>query len=173
MRRFGAFLMVTGFTMTISGAAASARPNFPDQIPATPAGCGTCHLDSRGGGPRNPFGSDAGVFRNDGIIDWAGLSGLDSDGDGRTNGEELGDPDGAWVSGDPAPAGPYTLPGVVDERPEPEPQPDGEPEPLREVSSDGEGGCTHTSPTSQPGWLFIVVLVLCCGRTFLRRGPDG
>ena len=32
---------------------------------------------------------------------------MDSDGDGGSNGAELGDPDGIWVVGDPDPANPF------------------------------------------------------------------
>ena len=35
--------------------------------------------------------------------DWSALYLLDSDGDGQTNGQELGDPCGTWVRGEPAP----------------------------------------------------------------------
>jgi hypothetical protein len=44
------------------------------------------------------------------------LAAKDSDGDGRTNGEELGDPAGAWKRGDPNPGDPgiVTRPGASD-----------------------------------------------------------
>ena len=35
------------------------------------------------------------------------MASLDSDGDGVSNGAELGDPDGIWVVGDPDPANPF------------------------------------------------------------------
>jgi hypothetical protein len=37
---------------------------------------------------------------------------LDSDGDGATNGQELGDPEGIWLPGDPAPAA-FSFPGFA------------------------------------------------------------
>jgi dopamine beta-monooxygenase len=41
---------------------------------------------------------------------------MDSDGDGRSNGVELGDPDCVWVAGGPNPTGPaVSHPGIVDE----------------------------------------------------------
>ena len=47
------------------------------------------------------------------------LAALDSDGDGFTNGEELGDPDGTWQEGDAAPgdAADITHPGNPDSHP--------------------------------------------------------
>ncbi|NUP11167.1 MAG: hypothetical protein HOW73_34410 [Polyangiaceae bacterium] len=44
-------------------------------------------------------------------VDWTSLCPLDADQDGKTNGEELGDPDCTWVAGDPDPGGPVTNPG--------------------------------------------------------------
>ena len=57
--------------------------------------CTTCHTRSSGG-PRNAFGNDVGQFvtRNGRQTFWAQVFELDSDGDGFTNGQELGDADG-------------------------------------------------------------------------------
>lgn len=53
------------------------------------------HTTIEGGGRRNPFGQ---VFQNQKT--WGGmLCDSDSDGDGMTNGAELGDPDCDWVKG--------------------------------------------------------------------------
>ena len=57
---------------------------------------GVGHLNPRGGGPLNPFGSD---FSAGGHSWTPQLCALDSDGDGKTNGEELGDPSCQWTSG--------------------------------------------------------------------------
>ena len=51
------------------------------------------HASRLGGGARNPFGQDYERLRN-----WADICDLDSDGDGMTNGEELGDPLCQWRS---------------------------------------------------------------------------
>ncbi|MGK0361131.1 MAG: hypothetical protein ACI9U2_003449 [Bradymonadia bacterium] len=77
---------------------AIARPAYPGRIP-TPFSCSTCHFAAGGAGPRNPFGLD---FPANGHT-WAGVCELDSDGDGFTNGEELGDPLCIWGPGDPRP----------------------------------------------------------------------
>ncbi|CAI2727279.1 unnamed protein product [Schistosoma spindalis] len=53
------------------------------------------HLNYDGGGPLNSFGSDFESKRS-----WSLLCPLDSDGDGFTNGQELGDPKCQWKIGD-------------------------------------------------------------------------
>ena len=53
-------------------------------------GCGTCHIATRGGGPRTPFGSDwerIAIKAGETMTDE--LKALDSDGDGFTNQEEF------------------------------------------------------------------------------------
>ena len=80
---------------------ADARPSRVSQLPNGSAfNCGTCHTRANGGGPRNAFGQDIenGFLSGSGggaTVTWnATLAGLDSDGDGVTNGAELGDADG-------------------------------------------------------------------------------
>jgi len=82
--------------------AAMARSEYMSQVPhAGENSCDTCHVNG-GGSDRNAFGADYAQFP-----DWQQLFDRDSDGDGCTNGEELGDPDGAFVAGGDAP-GPYS-----------------------------------------------------------------
>jgi len=53
-------------------------------------GCGTCHLDSKGGGPRTPFGEDyarIGIKAKERYTQ--ALGDLDSDGDTFTNDQEF------------------------------------------------------------------------------------
>ena len=86
-----------------------ARPHRPAQVPnGTKFSCRTCHTVSNptpGNGPRNPFGQ---TIESDfldmpgsgGNVEWGpDLALLDSDGDGVTNGSELGDPEGLWSIG--------------------------------------------------------------------------
>ena len=47
------------------------------------------------------------------------LAALDSDGDGASNGAELGDPDGTWVAGDTNPEGEAFAPGDPTSTPPP------------------------------------------------------
>lgn len=58
---------------------------------------GVGHFNVEGGGFRNPFGQDFDLAGKQWTVD---LCGKDSDGDGQTNGEELGDPHCVWRVGD-------------------------------------------------------------------------
>ena len=80
--------------------------------------CSLCHISPGGGGTRNAFGSDVeAIIGGDlGREFWGPtLAGLDSDGDGFTNGQELGDPDG---DGTPTPGVQVTHPADSGSRPE-------------------------------------------------------
>ncbi|XP_076468958.1 dopamine beta-hydroxylase-like [Babylonia areolata] len=75
---------------------------------------GVGHQISQGGGARNPFGED---FAANGHKWTEALCRKDSDGDGRTNGEELGDPECVWSKGQTPPVTAATSlshPGVCD-----------------------------------------------------------
>lgn len=96
---------------------AEARPFRVTEIPnGEHRGCETCH-QTDGGIIFNAFGSDVRSFLvGDGAasgrhVDWAALAGRDSDGDGFTNGQELGDPDGTWRTGDADPSSVPSAPG--------------------------------------------------------------
>jgi hypothetical protein len=79
-----------------------ARPDYLDRIPngrrvhrQGQLWIGVGHESSAGGGPRNPFGLD---FQSAGLTWTTSLCNSDSDGDGYTNGQELGDPLCQWSS---------------------------------------------------------------------------
>ena len=80
--------------------------------------CTLCHVRPNGAGPRNAFGDavNAVVGRGSRAEFWsASLAQLDSDGDGFSNGQELGDPDGDGV---PIPEAQVTHPGDPASKPE-------------------------------------------------------
>jgi hypothetical protein len=71
---------------------ADARPFRVGVLPekAGALGCKVCHVDPKGGGPRNAFGKDyekLAIPAKEKITD--ALAAADSDGDGVANGEEL------------------------------------------------------------------------------------
>ena len=79
----------------------------PQYIPLNPNGAkvpgvvAIGHKDPNGGGPENSYGTD---FKKN-LHKWTvALCNSDSDGDGASNGLELGDPCCVWVQGGPAPA---------------------------------------------------------------------
>jgi hypothetical protein len=67
-----------------------ARPFRLGKIPKSELGCGTCHINPRGGGARNSFGRDyaaIGIKAGERYTD--DLASRDSDGDGHTNAQEF------------------------------------------------------------------------------------
>jgi len=86
------FIFILSLMFTVSSMIVWARPFRLDVLPdkGVNFGCGTCHIDPNGGGPRNPFGSDyerIGIPAGDKYTD--ALAKLDSDGDGWTNEQEF------------------------------------------------------------------------------------
>lgn len=81
--------------------------------------CASCHLNPSGGGALNGFGYDSSLRLVGGNVDWPALCDLDSDEDGFTNAEELGDPDCTWREGDPSSAEAPTAPGDPNSFPRP------------------------------------------------------
>lgn len=80
------------------------RPWRVNQIPnGNKFQCANCHINVGGGGARNPFGQTVEDNLTNGNVRWDLIFNIDSDGDGATNGEELQDPNGAWVTGQPNP----------------------------------------------------------------------
>jgi dopamine beta-monooxygenase len=78
----------------------NARKHYQTKIPNganLPGYPGVGHLNPYGGGERNPFGID---FMNAGFMWTEDLCFMDSDSDGLTNGEELGDPGCIWSEGE-------------------------------------------------------------------------
>ena len=89
------------------------------QVPHGPTfSCRTCHLNPSGGAV-NSFGFDVSLRLVNGNADWPALCDLDSDQDGFSNGEELGDPECTWRVGSPAPSVSPTEPGDASSFPRP------------------------------------------------------
>ncbi len=106
--------LLTSALLIASTTPAFARRPFVNLIPnGALSECANCHVNPGGGGPRNAFGRDVGARLVEDEANWsAELAGLDSDGDGHTNGEELGDPAGTWRPGAANPdAALISLPG--------------------------------------------------------------
>jgi hypothetical protein len=114
---FALVLLAPAASVLFTAEAAEARSFRVAEIPnGSKRSCQTCHETSQGV-IFNSFGSDVRAHLvGDGAIserhvDWAALAALDSDGDGATNGTELGDPAGTWRVGDPSPQGDISAPG--------------------------------------------------------------
>ena len=101
-------LLVASAASLLSIADAHAVAGYRNRLPGVSSqgqGCVTCHVNLNGGGSRNAFGD---AFRANGHVWNPALASLDSDNDGYTNGQELGDPAGnpqaATASAPPFPA---------------------------------------------------------------------
>ena len=124
-------LMVALFSIlglaTLSIQEASAYANRVDDIPNNQWRCELCHVSPMGAGPRTNFGEDVFMFARDGIdAKWEEVCDKDSDGDGATNGAELGDPDCAWRVGDASPDAMVTDPRDPESVPQSTPEMAGE-----------------------------------------------
>lgn len=89
-------LMIAGMLAVVHVAA---MPTYPAKIPNGSSVKGVealGHVDPSGGGARNAFGK---AFQDAGHAWTMELCKADSDGDGQTNGQELGDPCCKWVVG--------------------------------------------------------------------------
>ena len=107
-KHLGAGLLLAFLVGNILAKDADARPFRETMIPNLVNGCTSCHSGSASMTSRNPFGLDVEALLtttgDNGEAFWGPeLAAMDSDGDGFTNGEELGDPYGAWEELDAAP----------------------------------------------------------------------
>ncbi|MDI1450760.1 hypothetical protein [Polyangium sp. 6x1] len=117
--------LLLGFASLTSATAASARPFRVNDIPnGSKYGCLNCHGDTKAS-YNTDFGSDARLHLVGAVpvqqqnVDWGPLCPLDSDQDGWTNGQELGDPNCTWTKGDADPKGFVYNPGNFDLHPPP------------------------------------------------------
>jgi MYXO-CTERM domain-containing protein len=117
MKRLSPFSLAALLALGTLAAPAAARPFRVSDIPNGDKNtCLNCHGDTKAS-YNTDFGSDArNYLEGSGVItqlhvNWTPLCPLDSDGDGWTNGQELGDPDCTWKVGDPNPVVFVTNPG--------------------------------------------------------------
>jgi hypothetical protein len=121
----GALILVVLVGVGVPPAPTQARTSYTTHIPnGAEFGCGICHDQEP---LLNNFGWDTGLTLPMGRVEWSLIWNLDSDGDGQTNGFELGDPCGNWVRGgeDPEREDDLSDPSLADamvpsEIPEPE-----------------------------------------------------
>lgn len=105
--------------LVVSTSPAWAFTAFPGRIPNGRINkCINCHTTPEGGTQRNLFGDDVSANIRNGYPNWSVLYALDSDGDGFTNGEEMGDPCGQWQNGQVPALTQATLPGNASSKPE-------------------------------------------------------
>ncbi len=143
---------------SLPGRAAAYGP-FAADLPCLEETCVGCHVDADGGSGcgsppcLNAFGS---ALLGTG---WGPeLASLDSDGDGFTNGEELGDPTGTWVPGTAIECGCTSAPGSGATAPRTDADGDGVCCLGRDDDGDGtcEGGgvadCDDADPTRSPDY---------------------
>ena len=94
-------VMILFIIVALTAADTFARQKRVTQIPnGSTFGCTTCHTGF--GGPRNDFGLqiESSFLDGNGDVIWGeALAALDSDNDGKSNGEELQDPTGTWAVG--------------------------------------------------------------------------
>jgi hypothetical protein len=121
-RRISAVIAVLALVVSIP-MLASARKERLTQIPNNNFGCAACHTKASGGGARNAFGKQVGNNLTDAPapaqqeVQWSQIYDMDADGDGYTNGQELGDPMGEWRIGDDNPDATPTHPSKESETP--------------------------------------------------------
>lgn len=105
--RRGRVAALAALTAALSCApSALARPEFVARLPnggSVPSVAALGHVNPNGGGATNAFGANFGGSVGRGAWTTA-LCVMDSDGDGQSNGLELGDPCCAWAAGAGAPA---------------------------------------------------------------------
>jgi MYXO-CTERM domain-containing protein len=120
---------------------AHAFPSYESSIPnGFTNGCLNCHHSSFGGDARNSFGL---AVEATGSPQWSSLCGADSDGDGQTNGQELGDPNCIWTRNKtPARQHDIGLPGDANSTAT-------DPTGVDPVAGEGEGEGEGETPTGE------------------------
>ena len=97
MRFIIAIVLVLNISVSCVLAFSSFKKRLPNGIKVIAGSTALGHANDSGGGTRNVFGQ---AFSNAGLKWTKALCLEDTDGDGQTNGLELGDPNCCWVEGD-------------------------------------------------------------------------
>lgn len=99
MRSSRAAPLLVALLLVASSVPAAAWPSFNNHLPNAEAagGCDLCH-----GSGLTVFGAQSKEVQVNGVS-WSRLFCQDADGDGQTNGQELGDPCGHWRRGEEPP----------------------------------------------------------------------
>lgn len=153
-------LLALASTLTLVATGANARPGYDAAVPNASLSCGTCHVAEGGGGARNAFGEDVEAsmpFAGPDSATWQKLFCVDSDGDGKTNGQELGDPCGAFASGDADPDFDATRPGDDADTTAVDGDCDGAAPPTCELEAGG--GCAAATPGSAMALVGLLALL--------------
>ena len=113
MNRLLTLLVVVG--LSLASTSVWAKQFRVGQIPnASQFSCDTCH-EPGNTGYVNQFGVQVLSHLKSGDVKWEEMWNLDADGDGYTNGQELGDPNGTWRIGMANPTFRATHPGYADQ----------------------------------------------------------
>ncbi|MBI5386398.1 MAG: immunoglobulin domain-containing protein, partial [Verrucomicrobia bacterium] len=141
--------MISGLALLLAAQDALALTSYTNRVPnigalGRPASCLNCHESS--GPPVTDFGADfldaglswIGTVPRTGLALWA----TDTDGDGFTNGAELGDPNGTWRQGQPHPGGTIYNPN------DPNSHPTGANVPPTVALTSPANGATFTAPAN-------------------------
>lgn len=111
MKQYNQFLALIICIVVLSSFVQS-RSYRVNQLPnGNVFGCANCHISAGGGGALNDFGGQVSSgYLSSGNVVWNNtLATMDSDGDGFSNGFELGDPDGNWTSDASNPGSPNNV----------------------------------------------------------------
>lgn len=151
-------------TLSLAASSSQARPEYVGAVPNVNNNCGACHVSAAGGGARNDFGLDVEAvmpFTGPDTDTWPLLFCVDSDGDGRTNGEELADPCGTWRIGDSDPDGETSSPADDASTTSAEGECDGEAAPTCDLDTEaGGGGCSSSGESGASLALGVALLAL-------------
>lgn len=167
LRRFDLLALVSMLAF-----AAPAAANFDQQAQVPNGGalaCTGCHP----GGDSTQFTLFGAQMRDlpNGTADWATLCGLDADGDGATNGAELGDPGCVFPQGNDYgnyasdPNDPASRPPVVEPTPDLGMTPDGAPRETGDAVVNLDDGCVAAPggvavPGAAPGWWALLLVLI-------------